>query len=330
MKHTEYSKIHNSYQGKLIDFIKQEFPKEVMEPVWVVSEKVHGSNYSFWSDFYHQGHAYIKAGKRSGFILDDEKFFSHEQAFDRYSESVWLMSRKLKCDLVVFGELFGGYYDGVSRGKAVQKGVQYTPDNEFLAFDIARVRGETLTYVPHDEFETMCDEFNIPRVPTIFKGTLTEALSFINEFPTTIPELYGLHELKNNSCEGVVIKPIKLLFLASGERVILKNKNDKFKEINNIPKHKGQASVISEEILKVITAIRTGITDNRMDNIVSKYGEDMDFPKAMRLLLQDSVEDTCKEEYEKLEKKDRHIVHKTLDRDIANIVKRKIILKERA
>ncbi len=332
MKHLVYPSITNHYQGKFIDKVKLEFPKEINEPNWTVTEKLHGSNYSFWVDYYTSGSGYVRSAKRTDFIGEKEEFYNHQEVFGRLNRRIFKLAKKLTIDIVVFGELFGGNYDNVSKGKLVQRGVQYSPYNEFLCFDIARYKNginETLEFFSHQETLELCKEFNIPHVPVLFTGTLDQCLNFNNNFTTTIPKLYDLQDVENNICEGVVIKPNKPLFLKSGDRVIIKNKNEKFKEINHVRKSKIVPTVFSNDILSVISLIHSGLTDNRMDNIVSIHGDELEFSEAMKLLLIDAINDTCEVEYSKLDKDEKHVVNKYLNKDLASIVRRKIVLKKK-
>lgn len=334
MKHIQYPSITNHYQGRFIDKIKLEYPREINMPIWIVTEKIHGSNYSFWVDFYPAtGAGYVKAAKRTSFIAKEESFFSHEPVFDRLNHKMFKMATDINKDIVIFGELFGGTYNGVSKGKIVQKGVQYHPYNDFMCFDIAKYTNgtpETLEFYPHDEVIALCKEFQIPHVPVLFKGTLQQCLNFSNDFNTKVPELYGFDTIEGNISEGVVIKPNKPLFLKAGERVILKSKNEKFKEIQKAPKSKKVASVFNDEVLMTIGLISMNLTETRMDGIISKYGEEIPFGEAMKLLLNDAIEDGCKDEYGSLDEEDQHIVNKALNKDLANIVKTKIVLKKKA
>lgn len=334
MKHIMYPSMTNHYQGKFIDKIKLEFPKEINEPTWVVTEKIHGSNYSFWVDYYTgQKAAYVNAAKRTGFIDKGEKFYNHQEVFNRLSFGAYSMAKQLDVDVAIFGELFGGSYGGVSKGIVIQKGTQYHPHNDFMCFDIARYKNgnpETLTFYDHDKVVELCEEFNIPHVPVLFEGTLQACLNFNNEFQTNVPKIYGLDDIAGNICEGIVIKPKKPLFLKSGERVILKSKNDKFSETTKVPKIKAIASVFTESVLNVIEKITSGLTENRMDAIVSKHGVDIEFGAAMKELFLDSYNEHCKEEYEALSKDEQSLVHKALQKPVADIVKRKINLKKKA
>ena len=75
-----YNSIENACQTRVIDQIKmQGFGDEV----FIVQEKVHGANFSFFTDGKE-----IKIGKRTAFIEKDEKFFNAHQILERYRKKV--------------------------------------------------------------------------------------------------------------------------------------------------------------------------------------------------------------------------------------------------
>jgi hypothetical protein len=142
---------------------------------WVVTEKVHGSNFSFIcksSDATAKDG--IVCGKRTSVLHSDEvsKFFQ----FDRLLASergklakcyalVENLLRPLSSShamaqqqlvVAVVGELAGGEYVHPQvpldlRGIRVQNGIQYHPNNFFYAFDIAYTYA-TMMEAPHDDF----------------------------------------------------------------------------------------------------------------------------------------------------------------------------------
>lgn len=329
MKHNTYSAITNTYNGKFVDKIKLEFNQEAMESDWYVTEKIHGANYSFWVDLYKtQSYAFVRCAKRSGFIEKEEKFYGHEAVHGALSKNMYELAMHMETDIIIYGELFGGSYNGKSKGAIVQKEVQYHPNTMFMAFDIALYNYGNPTYIPHEKFVELCEQFNIPYAPVLFKGTLSECIDYTNEFETTIPAQFGLEPIAGNVCEGVVIKPNKPLFLKSGERVILKNKNDKFNENKGVTTKVTNPSVLSGTLLQLLGLISQGLTENRMDAIMSKHGEELEFSNAMRLLFNDSAEENCKEEFAKLTKEEIGSIYKFLAKQLANVVKRKIVIKK--
>ncbi len=65
----------------------------------------------------------------------------------------------------------------------------------------------------------------IPSVPVYAKGSFEEVFNIDTVIDSTIPELLGYPKLEKNITEGMVIRPNRNLSLPSGERVIIKKKN---------------------------------------------------------------------------------------------------------
>jgi len=111
----------------------------------------------------------------------------------------------------------------------------------------------------------------------------------------------------------VVIKPLDARFFPSGDRVILKNKNEKFKEVSE-KKSKQKITGDSIEIVslteenKVLAEEASDyITVNRLHNVISKIGTvtDKDFGKLSGLFTQDVIKEFRKDHEEKLNTVDK-------------------------
>ena len=85
---TKFPSLENTYRQKEIDKIQSMTIKDK----WVVTEKVHGANFSFWMTEEHLSvegiglcsAVVIKCAKRSGWIEDDEKFFNYKPVLEKY------------------------------------------------------------------------------------------------------------------------------------------------------------------------------------------------------------------------------------------------------
>lgn len=296
--------------------------------IFVVQEKIHGANFSFWlteNDF--------RTAKRTGFIKENEKFYNSDIIVIDLQERLRILFELLQDthkaeEVVVYGELYGGNYPHdnvpVVNVKSVQKGVYYTPEQEFIGFDIT-VNG---LYLNVSKVNSLFDRFGIPFSETLFMGSLEDCLKHSNEFQSTIPALKGLPEIKNNICEGVVIRPLKPLFLWSKERLIIKNKNEKFSEKTgaNGERKTKEVKSLSPGAQQALDKVGEYITDNRLRNVVSKVGEvtNKDFGKIMGLFTQDVIEDYLKDEKEffnTLEKSDRKLVTKKVGQAAALLLR---------
>lgn len=328
MKFRKYDSIENSYRQKYIEKLRHE---GYDKGLWSVTEKIHGANFSIVAN-----QDEIRAAKRTAFITEEDNFFGNHWVEilntmkTRISALLFACQNDFECESVtIYGELFGGKYNHPdvekSNQKSIQAEVQYSPDHQFIAYDL--MVGNY--FLPWNKAKQILDQFGIACVDELFRGTFDECLLYSNEFLTTIPRYFGLPDIEGNLCEGTVLKPVDTApFLYDNNRVILKNKNDKFKE-----KHgdfKGGTPKISkplpENVKKLVLEIQKYATPQRLANVISKFGEpkQSDFGPLMKELNQDAYEEFLKdfeEEILLLDKKDVTIVRKKLGGFNAGIIK---------
>jgi Rnl2 family RNA ligase len=145
-KHEEYDSFipFNKYHS--IENIHRVIDKlSIIESeTWIATEKIHGANFSATTD----GKS-VKYGKRSSYISGSGlEIFHHAQLIvDKYNMSIidifhtiFSMNNeaaKSLCYVQMFGEIFGGKYQGYkSNCKSVQKEVSYCPHIDFIVYDI--------------------------------------------------------------------------------------------------------------------------------------------------------------------------------------------------
>ena len=325
MRFRKYFDIENSYRKKFIDLIVAE-KKDKGE--FVVQEKAHGANLSFWYDGKE-----LQSAKRTSFI--EENFYNHMPVEDKNRERVkklYAILKKEGCDfseLGVYGELVGGTYphkdvEKDTSATRIQKGIFYTPHNEFYAIDVA-IDGQLIDI---DKFNRFMEKAGFLYAKTIFRGTFEECLKYSNSFSSQIAVWLGLPELEDNICEGIVIKPVIPEFLSDTTRVILKNKNEKWAEkarAKNRPQ-KPQMT-LSEKGEKLLNEMVSLVTENRLRNVLSKIGqiEQKEFGKLIQLFSKDILEDFFKdylEEYNELEKKEQKQLTGKLNKQCAELIRR--------
>ena len=220
--------------------------------------------------------------------------------------------------MTIYGEAIGGSYPHPEVAKAkdalkVQKGVFYAPDNEFYCFDILVQENK---YLDVNDANLLFEKYQLLYAKTLFEGDIKACLSYPNAFDSTIPALLGLPEISPNVCEGVIIKPIKTARFNNGVRVILKNKNEKWSEKLMALKKVKASEPLSEKTVKLQAALQAYITENRLNNVISKIGEveKKDFGRLLGMLNKDAFEDFLKdygEAYNSLEKKDKKAITKS-------------------
>lgn len=274
------------------------------DEVWVMSEKIHGANYSII--IYADGS--VKSATRTAVIEDNVSFFNHVDVRSRYEDNL-----KLAFDIIqkfvdfkiwsiqFIWELFGGEYPGVKNDGSikVQKWVFYTNINDYAMVDILVISedGEIGKYLNYDEFYYIADGLNIPIAPILAYGKLEDLISIdVETFESVVPWLYNMPSIENNIAEGVVIKPKTNAYLPSWERVIIKKKSDKFKEVSREKKNpRPQQEMVeaSPEFNELTTIIEDYLNENRVESAQSK------FPQGMQY-IGDIIGDFSKDVYEQV------------------------------
>lgn len=211
--------------------IPYKLEKSIKKTRWVVTEKIHGANFSVLYD----GNNFQFA-KRSKLLSDDEPFFQYQRISDNLKTSVAMLHSKLKRPfkfVALYGELFGGSYphnsvEPILGLNPIQTGIWYSQNINYMVFDIALyLENGNTSWIPYDFMKELCDQSNLLVVQPLFIGTQQEAWSFPLRFQSTIPEIFGLPPIDSNLAEGIVIRPIL------DQHVRIKIKNKEFAEIND-------------------------------------------------------------------------------------------------
>lgn len=336
LKFNKYSSIENTYQTLYLNKVRQIVPKDA---IWDVTEKVHGANCCIITN----GND-TKFAKRSSIIKEGENFFNYETVLEEFHPKIINAFNYIKkkyetnetiINLVQFyGELFGGAYPHPdvprnSQFNSVQKGLYYAPYQSFYGFDIAIVYKspdkEGRFWLNPDEMADVFEKNDIFYSKSLFRGTLDECLEFNNAFQSNIPTWLGLPPIEDNICEGVVFKPMVPYFFNNGDRILLKNKNERFSEKKKEKVHKVIPD-LPEDVKKAISTVSEYINDNRLNNVISHEGEfDMpkDFGRLIKLFTMDILNDFIKEykEWNSLEKVNQKLVTKEVNSLAVKVIK---------
>lgn len=270
---------------------------------WVVTEKVHGANFSF---IYENGQ--LKFAKRKEYLKWTDDFFGFQLVVKKIEDNVLHLFEQLSSDIsgkkfILYGELFGGEYPhpevaGLENLHAIQTGVYYSPDIDFCAFDIAiETDGpDSKYYLDYETSLTYFRQFGIFHAKPLFIGKLNEVLNFNTRIQSSIPQEFGMPPLENNLIEGVVVKPFDKTG-ADLARPIIKIKNAKFDEDEKY--HESQkwsfipdVSSKTEDLSFIVDELRTYVNQNRLKSAVSKIGElDMNNEVRMNEIKTEILED---------------------------------------
>lgn len=339
MKFKKYDSIENAYRQVFINKVADNAPKDML---FSVGEKAHGAHF----DIYVSADE-IKGAKRSSFVGLGGGFYNCDDVIEKYKEvlrAAFFTTKIFYNDLeyMVFkGELLGGHYPHpdvkvIPMQKCVQKGIWYTPENDFYGFDIALKLPdyEGTKYLGVDDVKMIYTIAGVPHAKELFRGTLKECLEYPNEFESTIYEQYcdgELPKIEDNICEGVVIRPVEPLFLPSGSRMIIKNKNSKWTEKANAKVKIPKAEVVlGHDANVILNDVSQFICENRLRNVISHVGEVKPkmFGYILGLLAQDVWKDYFLDEgeviFKSLDKIEQKEIKKIVNRTASELIRKHI------
>lgn len=305
----KYSEIENSYRNEFLEKIHSlGYDDPSIE--YVAEIKVDGSNFSVAIDENDKVHY----AKRTAELERGESFSNYEYAMKAGDvvNKVRRIKEILGCTaIVVYGELAGGKYNHPDVPKEkfspIQGRVQYAPFVFFYAFDIVQIdnNGQRRILDEHT-FDQLCKEVNLIRSIVVKHGSLKECLEYPNDIQDPVGQkLFNLPPIENNITEGIVIKPVQPLFLPNGSRIIIKNKNEKFKEKMN--KTGKKPKVPDRELTDIENMTMRWLdeykTESRLHSVLSKVGSvsSKDFGKIMGLFMTDLFEEFNKDYGKKIE-----------------------------
>ncbi len=274
---------------------------------WVVTEKIHGANFSFIYE-----NKTLKFAKRKEYLSWKDDFFGFQLVVAKIEDQILQLFEKLSAEIeadkyIIYGELFGGKYPHPdvkldTNVQAIQTGVYYSPSISFMAFDIAIERNGVKSYIIYERAIGYFKTHQIVYAQPLLIAKFGEALSFNTRINSTIPTQFSLPELPSNLIEGVVVKPYNLkLEDAFSNRPVVKLKNPEFEEDERFHKAEKWSYIPSvssktEDLTYIVDELRNYITRNRLESAISKIGS-LDFTNAERIIaiklefLQDAISD---------------------------------------
>lgn len=280
-KFKKYTSIENHYQEGFI----MRCPEG--NYIWCITEKIHGANFQVYFD----GENFL-IGSRNRFLNTTDSFYGLQDLVENIKHRIIDFYQEYAYDrpfeLVLFGEVYG---DGI------QKGIRYCKDHKIRFFDM-KINGE---YVPYKSAVEVFERYELPYIPVKkleFGRIYNVVRAADTRFNSTIAE--GEYaDLKENLCEGVVIKPYEVeLKSQKGDRVIIKKKNEEFFEKSHTPK----AKVKDDRFVDYKAdedAVMVYINQNRFDSVFSKdqYIK-TNFGDFIKAYTDDVVEDAAKDNVE--------------------------------
>ena len=227
---------------------------------WGVIEKIHGSNFSFVYD------TQMRYAKRTGFIEPSEHFFNYQTILPETENKIQLIINDILLTsnsintIIIYGELFGGIYPNIiTQFTPVQKGIYYSPNIHFIAFDIKLIYNDnTYCYLDFNKSIELFKKVNLFYTePLQTFSSYEKANDYKIGFDTQIPAKFGLPNIVPNKAEGIIIRSMV-------GRYIVKKKIPEFSE-----------TIYSDNSLTNTDKLEKGflmITENRLNNAISKIG----------------------------------------------------------
>lgn len=243
---------------------------------WVVTEKIHGANFSFTLDS-----DTLRYAKRKEYLRWTDDFFGFQLVAERLRRTHPFASA------TIYGELFGGHYPHPDvapdpRVQAVQTGLHYSPTIEFCAFDITVASaGGDRRYLDYAQVVADCRECGVLVAEPLLVGKLNQALHFDTRFDSRVPATLGLPPIVPNLVEGIVVKPwrhIEVQGAKGGVRPVFKVKNAEFAEEQFHEaqpwsyRHEGASP--TERLQFLLPELFRYLNDNRYHSARSKVGTD--------------------------------------------------------
>lgn len=304
-----YPEIENHYNKSIIEMINEYQTDEL----WVATEKIHGTNFSFiCSD---EG---LQCARRTGILKDKDSFNNFQGTIlKKHGDNIKELYKCLKeegvianlTSITIFGEFYGGIYPGMkSVGKKIQDFIYYSPSSEFEAFDLFYTTSDNAEkqIYPYKESCLFFERFKIPFAAVLHEGTVKELLAKLdpNTFQSTIYAKHGLPKLDDNIAEGYVIKPNVAMKDKWGNRMSIKVKSDRCLEGPKPPAATQKAAPakkapveLTPEQEEVLARALSYVNKNRMENLWSKLTDEEKIEKTVvSALMTDAQKDFNKAE----------------------------------
>eukprot|EP01064_Diplonema_japonicum_P006590 TRINITY_DN14436_c1_g1_i1.p1 TRINITY_DN14436_c1_g1~~TRINITY_DN14436_c1_g1_i1.p1 ORF type:complete len:347 (+),score=81.60 TRINITY_DN14436_c1_g1_i1:61-1041(+) len=256
------------------------FKSKAASDHWVVTEKIHGANFSFVAS-----PTEVQCAKRDSIIEDSDDFFGYLTVREKYHQNVQAAFQALSAahgdvlSAVFFGELYGGRYPHPdvtpTDATPVQQGVWYSPHIDWICYDIRVTTAETSRYLPFTDVMSVCSASMVPCVKPLLVAPFNDCVNFKIPFGSTIAKQHhSLPMLPSNTAEGVVVKGYSvdyLVPLASSSkkvRAIVKIKADEFAEWGDKKTVCAVASAGDGAAL-----VKGCVNSNRLNCVLSKHGK---------------------------------------------------------
>ena len=311
MDFTKWNSIENHYQKGIFErwiYLNPELNNIDVE----ITEKIHGANFSILVSPCEKA----KFASRNSVLEEDAKFYGFQEVFER-EEYVGLikflevLSRKHDAEIQLYGELYGG---------KIQKGVFYGTEKNFRWYSL---RWNGAIYPPQ-KAAIILNNFLHLKAPAVGVFNVGgDLIKFIDEVETEFQSnLTPKEYTERNICEGVVMVPYEQNFWNQSSLLLIKKKNEEFKDKSHARKHERVEKVIPENVQELTDEALSYINENRTNDLQSKNGEfnDIkDISKFAKEYFNDLFSDFEKDNYTEwhcLDKLEQGYIKKVIGKNI--------------
>ena len=287
MSFMKYPSIENHYNEKFISRINEKYP----DLRYFITEKIDGMNIQFEFENSELKGVYTRNGQDI-FSAKQYDFFSKRLLI--LANNFFLEGIKEYKNFIVYIELYGN---------KIQKNIKYTTDsdNDWTYYSILDIYlNDEHRFMNFDELEKLREETLLSFAPVYEQGlTLEEALNVDVETLRSIEAeihydgmfvpLSERGRFPIPTVEGIIIRPMIETQLSPCDRLIIKKKAERFREISKTKK------VIP--ISQIVEGFEDYINENRVNSVKSKRLYEL--PKETDVLIYDVITDAI-EEFQKL------------------------------
>ena len=185
--------IEGKYRNEAVEYLK--------DNEWIFTEKIDGTNIRIYWD----GHRVIFGGRTDLAQIPTNLMYKLNDLFLGITNEQ-LFEQKFGSNPVTF------YGEGY--GAKIQSGGAYSPNAEFILFDI--MIGDT--FLARENIEEIAKTFNVKVVPIILRGTIQQAVDYVKAKPKSSISV------EEKESEGLVGTPAVRIKDIKGDRVIVKVK----------------------------------------------------------------------------------------------------------
>ena len=255
-------------------------------------EKIHGTSTHI---SYKDGEIkyFAGGGKHKSFV----ELFDEENLKTKFKEL-------FDCDVIIFGESYGGKQQGMSG--------TYGKEPKFVAFDVKV--NENWLDVPNAQ--EVVKKLDLEFVDYVKIETDLKFIDIERDKPSTQAKRNGIEE--NKVREGVVLRPLKELKRNDGKRIIVKHKNDEFKETRTKREVDPEKLKVLENAQKIA---EEWITPMRLTHVLDKLDNPTEMSEV-RKVIQAMVEDVYREAKDEIV--ENKFVEKAIGKKTVELYKKKI------